>query len=51
MFTDQTTDVTNCADVMLFLHVMSGGLSLTAAFFLHHFLAFYCFKGKHNLLI
>ena len=43
-FRDGTADVTYCADVTLFLHVMSGGLSPTAAFSLHRFLAFYCFK-------
>ena len=42
---DGTADVTYCADVTcFFLHAMSGGLSLTAAFSLHRFLAFYCFK-------
>ena len=34
-FRDQTAYVTCCADVTLFLHAMSGGLSQTAAFFLH----------------
>ena len=32
------------ADITLFLHVRSDRLSLTAAFFLHLFLAVYCFK-------
>ena len=32
MFRDRTTDVTYCADVTLFLHATSDGLSLTAAF-------------------
>ena len=32
------------ADVTLFLHATSGGLSLTAAFSLRGFLAFHCFK-------
>ena len=32
-FCDRTDDVTYCADVTLFLHATSGGLSLTAAFF------------------
>ena len=41
---DQPADVTYCADVMLFLHAMSGILSLTAAFILRRFLAFYCFQ-------
>ena len=31
-FQDRTADVTYCADLTLFLHTMSGGLSLTAAF-------------------
>ena len=31
-FRDQTVDVTYYADVKLFLHAMSGGLSLTSAF-------------------
>ena len=39
-----TADVTYCADGTLFLHATSGGLSLTAAFSLRQFLAFYCFK-------
>ena len=34
MFRDITADVTYCADVMLFLHATSGGLSLTAANYL-----------------
>ena len=33
-FRDRTADITYCADVMLFLHATSGGLSQTAAFFL-----------------
>ena len=37
-------DVTYCADVTLFLHATSGGLSLNAGFSLQRFLAFYCFK-------
>ena len=41
---DQTADVTDCADVTLFLHATSDGLSLSAAFFLRRFLAFYYFK-------
>ena len=36
--------ITFCADVTLFLHTMIGGLSVTAAFYLSHFLEFYCFK-------
>ena len=43
-FRDRTADVTYCADVTLFLYAMSGGLSLTAAFFLRQLLAFFCFK-------
>ena len=43
-FRDRTADVTYCADVTLFLHATSGGLSLTAAFSLHGFLVFHCFK-------
>ena len=43
-FRDRTKDVTYCADVTLFLHATSGGLSLTAAFSLRRFLAFHCFK-------
>ena len=39
-FHDRTADVTYCADVTLFLHVTSGGLSLTAAFFCGDFLRF-----------
>ena len=43
-----TGDVTYCADVtffcFFFLHATSGGLSLTAAFSLCRFLAFYYFK-------
>ena len=41
---DGTADVTYCANVTFFLHATSGGLSLTAAFSLRRFLAFYCFK-------
>ena len=41
-YRDRTTDVIYCADVTLFLHATSGGLSLTAV--LRRFLAFYCFK-------
>ena len=44
MFRDRIADVTYCADVMLFLHATSGGLSLTAAFSLRRFLACHCFK-------
>ena len=40
MFRDRTTDVTYCANVMLFLHAKSGRKSLTAAFSLHWFLAY-----------
>ena len=43
-FFDGTADVTYCADVTLFLHATSSGLSLSAAFSLCRFLAFYCFK-------
>ena len=43
-FRDQTTDITYCADLTLFLHARSGGLSLTVAFSLRQFLAFHCFK-------
>ena len=43
-FRDPTTDVTYSADVALFLHTTSGGLSQTAAFSLRWFLAFHCFK-------
>ena len=43
-FHDQTADVTYCADVILYLHATSGGLSRTVAIFLHRYLAFYCFK-------
>ena len=43
-FRDRTTDVTNCADVTLFLHATSGGLSQNVAFSLPRFLAFNCFK-------
>ena len=32
-FRDRTANVTHCAEVTLFLHATSGGLSLTAAFF------------------
>ena len=39
-FRDRTTDVTYCADVTLFLHATSGGLSQTAAFYLANFLRF-----------
>ena len=44
MFCDPTADVTYCADVTLFLHAKSGGLSQTAAFSLCRFLPFHCFK-------
>ena len=44
MFRDRTADITYCADVTLFVHEMSGWLSLTAAFYLHRFLAFRFFK-------
>ena len=44
MFRDRTADVTYCADVTLFLHATWDRLSLTGAFFLRRFLAFYCFK-------
>ena len=40
-FQDRTADVTYYADLMLFLQVMSGSLSLTVAFFVCQFLAFY----------
>ena len=43
-FCDQTADITYCADVMFFLHLTSGRLSQTAAFSLHQFLMFHCFK-------
>ena len=43
-FRERAANVTYCADVTVFLHVTSGGLSLTVAFFLCRFLAFYCFK-------
>ena len=43
-FRDRTADVTYCADVTLFLHTTSGGLSQTAAFSLRRFLAFHCFN-------
>ena len=43
-FRDRTADITYCADVTLFLHATSDGLSLIAALFLRRFLAFYCFK-------
>ena len=43
-FCDRTADNTYCADVTLFLHATSGGLSMTVAFFLHRFLTLYCFK-------
>ena len=43
-FHDRTADITYCADATLFLHATSGGLSLTAGFFLQRFFAFYCFK-------
>ena len=44
MVHDQTADITYCADVMPFLHATSGGLSLTAAYFLCRFLKAYWFK-------
>ena len=44
LFRDRTADVTYCADVTLFLHVTSGGLSLSLAFSLRRFIAFHCFK-------
>ena len=40
MFRDRTADVTYCADVTLFLHARSGGLSLTAEFFCADLLRF-----------
>ena len=40
----EDVDVTYCAAVTLLLHATSGGLSLTVAFSLCRFLAFYCFK-------
>ena len=44
-FYSRTADVIYCADVTFFLHrATSGGLSLTAAFFLRRFLSFYGFK-------
>ena len=43
-FRDRTADVTYCADVTLFLHATSDGLSQTAAFSLRRLLAFHCFK-------
>ena len=44
MLWDRTADVTYCADLTLFLHEMSGGLSLTAPVSLRPFFAFHCFK-------
>ena len=38
-FRNHTADITYCADATLFLHMASGGLSLTAGFFLRHFIA------------
>ena len=38
-FQDRNADVTYCADVTFFLRAMSGGLSLTVAFFLRRFIA------------
>ena len=43
-FCDRPTDVTYCADIILFLHATSGGLSQTAAFPLRRFPVFHCFK-------
>ena len=43
-FRDRTADIAYCADLTLFLHATSGGLSQTAAFSLRRFLAFHCFK-------
>ena len=43
-FRDRPADVIYCADLMLFLHATSGGLSLTGAFSLRRCLAFHCFK-------
>ena len=37
-FRDRTADIIYCAVATLFLHTTSGGLSLTAASFLHHLL-------------
>ena len=45
MFRDQTADVTYCANVTLFLYATSGRLSLTAAFFLCPFLAFFALSA------
>ena len=44
-FRDRTADVTCCVNVTLFLHAMSGGLSLPTAFSLRRFLVFHCFKS------
>ena len=44
-FRDGTADVSYCADATLFLHATSGGLSLTAAFFLCRFLHFIALKA------
>ena len=40
-FHDRTADVTYCADVTLFMHATSGGLSLNAAFFFFFFFFFF----------
>ena len=39
-----TTDITYCTDLLPFLHAMSGGSSLTAAFSLHWLLSLYYLK-------
>ena len=44
MFRDQTSDLTYSADITLFLHAISGRLSLTVTVFMCQCLAFYCFK-------
>ena len=44
MFRDRTAGVIYCADVTVFLHATSGGLSMSAAFPLHRFLAAHCFQ-------
>ena len=44
-FCDRTDDITYCADLTLFLHATSGGLSITdCSIFLDRFLAFHRFK-------
>ena len=44
MFRDRTADVTYGADVTLYLHTASSGLSLSAAFPLRRFFAAHCFQ-------